>query len=75
MCKQQKPVVDRLSRDPRFTGLVVYQIDFDSSKALLRRWKVSQQSTLLAFKGTSERMRSTGVTEPDAIQKIFEAAR
>lgn len=66
--------MDRLSRDPRFAKVVVFEIDFDSSKDVLRGWKVSQQSTLLAFKGKTERMRSTGVTDPDAIQKIFEAS-
>jgi thioredoxin 1 len=66
--------VDRLSRDPRFAKVAVFEVDFDSSKELLRRWKVSQQSTLLAFKGKAETMRSTGVVDPDGIQKIFEAA-
>lgn len=66
--------MDRLSRDPRFTKVVVFEVDFDSSKELLRRWKVSQQSTLLAFKGKTEVLRSTGVTDPEGIQKIFEAS-
>jgi hypothetical protein len=65
--------VDRLSRDPSFAKVAVFEVDFDSSKELLRRWKVSQQSTLLAFKGKAETMRSTGVVDPDGIQKIFEA--
>ena len=66
--------MDRLSRDPRFAKVAVFEVDFDSSKELLRQWKVSQQSTLLAFKGKLETMRSTGVTAPDGIQKIFEAS-
>jgi hypothetical protein len=67
--------VDRLSDDPRFAKVIVYQVDFDSSKALLRGWKVSQQSTLLAFKGKTERMRSTGATAAGDIEKIFAAAQ
>jgi thioredoxin 1 len=66
--------VDRLSRDPRFGKVLVLEVDFDSSKELLRRWKVSQQSTLLAFKGKTETLRSTGVTDPEGIRKIFEAS-
>lgn len=66
--------MDRLSRDARFAKVTVFEVDFDSSKELLRQWKVSQQSTLLAFKGKLETMRSTGVTAPDSIQKIFEAS-
>ena len=52
----------------------MFEVDFDSSKEVLRRWKVSQQSTLLAFKGKTEMLRSTGVTDPAGIQKIFEAS-
>ena len=66
--------MDRLSRDSRFAKVTVFEVDFDSSKELLRRWKVSQQSTLLAFKGKLETMRSTSVTAADGIQKIFEAS-
>ncbi len=74
MCKQQKPIVDRLSKDPRFAKVAVFQVDFDSSKDLLRQWKVNLQGTLIAFKGKTETMRSTGAVEPEALQKIFEAS-
>jgi thioredoxin 1 len=66
--------VNRLSNDPRFAKLAVFEVDFDSSKDLLRSWRVSQQSTLIAFKGKTETMRSTGVADPEGIQKIFEAS-
>jgi hypothetical protein len=54
--------------------VTVFTVDFDSSKDTLRQWKVSQQSTLLAFKGKAEKMRSTAQTEEAAIRKIFEAS-
>ena len=74
MCKQQQPIVDRLSNDPRFANVKVFRVDFDKSKDLLRQWKVSQQGTLVAFKGKTEKMRSTGDVEPEALRKVFEAA-
>jgi hypothetical protein len=55
--------VDRLSRDPRFGKVLVLEVDFDSSKELLRRCK-----------GKTETLRSTGVTDPEGIRKIFEAS-
>jgi len=67
--------VHRLSTDPEFTTVKVFKVDFDSSKDLLRQWKVTQQSTLIAFKGRAERRRSTGETETGALRKIFEASR
>ena len=74
MCKQQQPIVDRLSNDPRFAKVVVFRVDFDTSKDLLRQWKVGQQGTLIAFKGTVEKKRSTGDVDPAAVEKIFAAS-
>jgi len=41
---------------------------------LLREWKVTQQSTLLAFRGKTEKMRSTSESDPEALRKVFQAA-
>jgi thioredoxin 1 len=67
--------VHRLSTDPEFATVKVFKVDFDSSRELLRQWKVAHQSTLIAFKGRAERRRSTGETEAGALRKIFEASR
>ena len=74
MCKQQQPIVDRLSKDPRFAKVVVFTIDFDSGKEYLRQLKVNQQGTLIAFKGKTEKARSVSETDPDALRKVFESA-
>jgi thioredoxin 1 len=67
--------VHRLSTEPQFSKVKVFKVDFDSSQDLLRQWKVTQQSTLIAFKGRAERLRSIGQTEPGALRKVFEASR
>jgi hypothetical protein len=66
--------VHRLATDARFAKVKVFKVDFDSSTVQLRDWKVTQQSTLIAFKGTSERQRSSGETDEAALRKLFEAA-
>jgi thioredoxin 1 len=66
--------VNRLTSEPGFAKVVVFKVDFDSSKDVLRAWRVQQQSTLIAFKGRAETMRSVGVTDPDGIRTIFQAA-
>jgi hypothetical protein len=66
--------VHRLTNDPAFANVVVFKVDFDSNKDVLREWNVSQQSTLIAFKGTKETMRATGETDADALRKLFQAA-
>ena len=65
----------RLSTDPEFATVKVFKVDFDSSQDLLRQWRVTQQSTLIAFKGRAERLRSIGQTEAAVLRKVFEAAR
>ena len=67
--------MNRLSTEADFSTVRVFRVDFDSSKDLLREWKVGQQSTLIAFKGKVEQLRSSGETEPAALRKIFEASR
>lgn len=67
--------MDRLAKDQRYRGVRVFVVDFDSSKALLRQWNVRYQSTLIAFKGTTETFRSTAETSPEALRRVFEAAR
>lgn len=63
-----------LATDPRFAAVRVFKVDFDSSKALLKEWKVEQQSTLIAMKGRAEQLRSTGETDATTLRKVFEAA-
>ena len=46
-CAKQKPIIDGLEADkPR---LMVFNIDFDSAKDLLKRFGVQYQSTLIVF--------------------------
>ena len=66
--------MDRLSKDPRFAKVAVFTIDFDSGKKYVRQLKVTQQATLIGFKGKTEKARSVGETDPDALRKVFEAA-
>ena len=65
--------MNRLSAEPAFAGVTVFQVDFDSSKDVLREWKVTQQSTLLAFRGKTEKMRSSSDTDPESLRKLFQA--
>jgi thioredoxin 1 len=67
--------VNRLSNDPRYKDTAVFTVDYDTGKDVLREWKVSQRATLLAFKGKTEKVRTVNETNPEAIRKVFEAAR
>lgn len=67
-CKVQAPILDQLAAKPKFKDLVVFKIDFDSQKDLLKKFGVSMQSTLISFKGSREVARSTGATNAADIE-------
>ena len=54
-CRAQQPIVDTLTKDPAFSEAVLFVVDFDSDKQALRDLNVTMQSTLIAFKGKTER--------------------
>jgi thioredoxin len=70
-CKAQAPILKHLSADPRFKELVHFDIDFDSQKALLRKFNVWSQSTLICFKGKQEVGRSVGDTNAASIEALL----
>ena len=70
-CKAQAPILSRLSKEPKFKNMVRFNIDFDSQKALLRKFNVQQQSTLIVFKGKNEAGRSTGDTSTASIEALL----
>ena len=74
-CRAQHPVVSDLAAAPENADLVVFDIDFDSQKDVLRQFNVRQQSTLIAFHGAEERSRAVGITDPAAIAALVATTR
>ncbi|RAU23898.1 thioredoxin [Paramagnetospirillum kuznetsovii] len=67
-CAKQKPTVQGLEMSQ--PKLVVFDVDFDSAKDVLKQLRVTSQSTLIMFKGKAEMGRSTGETDPAAIAAL-----
>ncbi len=67
-CKVQRPIVQEIEKST--PNLVVYEVDFDSAKDVLKRLRVQSQSTLIVFKGAKEVGRSTGDTNPASITAL-----
>jgi thiol-disulfide isomerase/thioredoxin len=72
ICAKQKPTIQALENDPKFAQAIVFEVDFDSQKRVLRQMHVSMQSTLIAFKGEAETARATGITDAAEIRALFE---
>lgn len=68
-CGRQKPIIESL--EEATPQLVVFFVDFDNAKPVLQRFRVRYQSTLIVFKGKAEVARSTGETDPAAIDALI----
>lgn len=69
-CRQQKTIIKDVEK--KAPSLVVFEVDFDSAKDVLRRFRVQRQSTLIVFKGRNEIARSVGDTNPIRIWDMIE---
>jgi len=73
-CKAQQAVLDELMPMAEFKDLTVFRADFDKETALLRKYKVRNQSTFIVFKNGQEVTRSTGETGKTAIAELLKKA-
>jgi len=71
-CKQQRPIVEEIEKE--HPDLVVYEVDFDTAKDVLKQFRVQHQSTLIVFKGQKEVARSTGETDPAPLRSLVAKA-
>jgi thioredoxin 1 len=74
VCRAQKPIIEELSSLPEYKDLTIFDVDFDTQKAVLRSLQVQQQSTLILFKGAKEIDRSVGSTNTSAIDGLLKKA-
>ena len=58
-------------KQPAYKDVTLMTIDFDAGKATLKQFKVTMQSTLVAFKGTTEVGRSAGDTTPAGLEGLI----
>lgn len=70
-CKEQKPIIDGLMKQPAYKDVTLMTIDFDSAKPTLKKFKVTMQSTLVAFKGEKEVGRSVGDTTSAGLEGLI----
>jgi thioredoxin 1 len=71
ICAAQAPTLDRLEHSAALGDLAVFRVDFDSEKDVVRAFGAQKQSTLIVFHGKTEKGRSTGVTDPAAIEALL----
>jgi len=73
-CKEQKPIVQGLLKEPKLQPVTLFVADFDTEDALKQRLRVTMQSTFVVFKAGKEVGRATGQTQKGEIAALFEKA-
>lgn len=73
-CKAQDPILSSLRDDAAFKGLVVFRVDYDGQKDVVKGFGVRMQSTLIVFKGGTEVGRSVGDTSRESIKALLAKA-
>jgi thiol-disulfide isomerase/thioredoxin len=48
-CAQQRPIIEGLIKDTAFKDLIIYQVDFDKQKDVVKSLGARMQSTMIAF--------------------------
>jgi thioredoxin 1 len=72
-CRAQTKVLQSLEAEPGL-DLTVLVANYDTEKALKRRFKVNAQSTLVVLHGKSERARLVGDTTTAGIRDALKSA-
>ncbi len=73
-CRAQLPILNRLSSESKYSGLVRFRVDFDAQKDAVRSFKATAQSTLVLYKGKTEVVRSVGETDEARIRTMLDIA-
>jgi thioredoxin 1 len=73
-CAAQRPIIANLIKTDKFKDLVIFNIDFDTQKDLVRKFNAMRQSTLIVFKGANEVDRSAGATQAGPITDLLSKA-
>jgi thiol-disulfide isomerase/thioredoxin len=73
-CAAQRPIIANLIKTDKFKDLVIFNVDFDTQKDLVRKFNAQRQSTLIVFKGANEVDRSVGATQAGPITDLLTKA-
>lgn len=73
-CKAQDPIQKSLMNSEPFKNYTMLKLDFDADKPTLKTFNVSQQSTMIVFKGKTEVGRSVGDTSRAGIEGLMKKA-
>ena len=73
-CKAQAPILSELMSRPELKDYTMLKVNFDTQKDVRRVLHVTEQSTLIVYRGKQEVARSIGDTSKDSIAATLRKA-
>lgn len=70
VCRAQEPILEGLAAQPANDDLLVFRVDFDNQKDVVRSFRATTQSTLIAYRGRQETGRSAGDTTSAGLARL-----
>lgn len=74
ICKRQAPIISSIATNPKYQDLTILVVDYDNQEDALKKLKVADQSTLIVFKGSKEKGRSTGDSREKSVLALVDKA-
>lgn len=72
-CLMQEKVFQSFKGDASVPGTLLV-VDYDQSRPIMKKLRVTAQSTLIVFKGSVEIHRSGGITDPQVLRAALQTA-
>lgn len=71
-CRAQRAILTELLAQPDFAAVTVFEVDFDSRKDVVRALGARSQSTLIAYVGGEEALRTVGDASREGIAAMLD---
>jgi thiol-disulfide isomerase/thioredoxin len=75
ICVMQERGLMSLREDKALENVTVFQVDYMKDDAMRQRYRVTSFSTLVVFRGTTERARVAGEFQAEQLKQLFAKAQ
>lgn len=70
-CKVQAPILDSLLKEGAHQSITALQINYENSRDLRKKFRVTSPSTVIVIKGGRELGRAIGDTQEDTLRALL----
>ena len=71
VCASQGRTIKKIAADPAYAKLIIFDVNYDKDKEVLKRFNVTKQGTLIAYRGTGQTGRVDFDTDKAALAALL----